>query len=254
MRWLTAVLACLATLASPAFPQADPVFPSDLCASLPGLSAERREQLGALVPALAQAQARDLPAATARALLGRAVDGGWSSLQLFTEDAIREDCAVFIGPEAIEAIRSSFELYLIVPLRGEDTKGKAFQAEAIVFGRGLVTVLYDRGRFRYRHPHFDETFSYEAAIRMAAPGPGRLQVEGVKGPMGLSLDELRIAGTDKVEVRVGPFTVKRPLRRITRLAGGERAQPPALKAPPGPPAAVRRSLEPGVLERWLLRR
>jgi len=216
MRRALPIFAVLVSLGVPAFSADSGVFPKDFCSTLPALSADDQARLWEKMPDLKDAPARRVPSETAAALLARAVDRGMSALELFTQDAVREDCAFVITGDVIDSLGKSFELFLLTPFSGTSVDGKPFRTAVLVFGRGRLFHFYDRGGFRYKHPFFDDTFTYENVIREQTPEAGRLEIAGVRGPMGLSIESLHMLSPEKVEVRAGVFTVSRPLRKIVR--------------------------------------
>ena len=167
-------------------------------------------------PELSGALIRLMPAQTALAILGNAAGKGMSALELFTSDMVREDCAVLIDEEALEEVDAAFDLGLITDLSGKDVNGKPFKTVAFIFGRERLISVHDRGGFSYYHPKFKETFTYQSIVRSHSPRPGLATVQGIKGPMGLSVESFRMAAKGTVEVKLGPMSVKRPLPPITR--------------------------------------
>ena len=210
------IIAVLLSLGRPAFSQDPGVFPKDFCATLPALSADDQQRLWQKMPDLNGAPSRLVPADTATALLARAAARNLSALQLFTEDAVREDCAFVLTGDVIDRLDRSFDMFVLTPFSGTATDGQAFRTTVFVFGRGRLFHFYDRGGFSYKHPYFNDTFMYDNVIREHSPEYGRLDLVGVHGPLGLSIDSVRMSSPETAEVRAGVIQVSRPLRKIAR--------------------------------------
>lgn len=210
---LVPLVVCLKTpvLADPA-----PLFPDHFCATLPALSADEQAKLWDKLPDLKGAPAKLVSADTALALMGRAVDNKLATLEVFTQDAIREDCAYVITGDVVDRLSSAYDLFLLTPFSGTDTQGKPFKTVLFIFGRGHLYQFYDRGGFSYKHPVFKDTFTYDAVIKETTPTFGDLGLAGVRGPFGLSIEKMKFLPPDHVEVHAGPFSVTRELHKIAR--------------------------------------
>jgi len=242
MRTLAATLACVLLLGTPAFSQTLSPLPKDWCTTLPPLDAELKAWVDSNAPELKGAAGREVTFGAALPVLEQAASGRMSALELFTADWVRDDCAFFISMETLRRLEEVFELYLLTPFSGSDTRGRPFHTTALVFGRGNLIQFYDVSNFQYRHPHFREIFAYEAVIREKTPARGLLEISGVRGPFGLPIQSLRIISAQTVEVQAGPFKVRRQLMAISRKTR------PGIPSPPLPAASLP---APEAILRWM---
>ncbi|MBI4386847.1 MAG: hypothetical protein HY551_05645 [Elusimicrobia bacterium] len=191
------------------------VFPPDFCSQLPRLTEDQRGLIDRIAPELKSLPAHLMDSQRLHVALEAAVAQRISSLDVFTEDAVREPCAVLIPRWMLKDLDDRFEMAGLLPLFGEDTSGIPFNAEAVVYGDGRFHLLYDRGSFKYRHPIYRETFKYASLVRVQTPVQSQMNIEGINGPYGLPILAIKKISASQVEVTAGSHRRKRPLYPIS---------------------------------------
>ena len=198
-------------------PQAQ-VFPEPLCANLPEVGPELKTWVATVAPELAQVEVRALPEKTALDVFGRAAAAGWGSVDVLTNSVFREPCTFYFSQEALRAVDAAFVLDLVTAIRGQDTKGQAFEMIALLAGRGKLVVLYDRDGITYRNERLARDFKLASRVEFETPAAGVLEnVQGLCAKV-LLLGCVRVRSLMKVggtiEVHAGTFTSETTLKPI----------------------------------------
>jgi len=194
------------------------VFPEPLCEHLPEVSPEVKTWVTRVAPELAQVRVRELPEQTALDVFRRAAVAGWGSIDVLTDGVFREPCTFHFSREALRALDAAFDLNFPTVIRGQDRSGQDFEMAAILAGRGKLFVFYDRDGIVYRNDRFDRDFKLASRVEFDTPGGGVLEnIHGLCAQAWL-FPCVRVRSMVKngatVEVRVGTFTSKSPLKPL----------------------------------------
>jgi hypothetical protein len=194
------------------------VFPEPLCENLRAVSAEVKTWVAQVAPELAEVRVRELPEKTALDVFGRAAAAGWGSIDVLTHEVFREPCTVHFSREALLAVDAAFDVNLPTVIRGRDKSGQDFEMAAILAGRGKLVVFYERDGIVYRNERLDREFTLASRVEFDTPRPGVLEnIHGLCAKLrlfGCVRIRSMVKGSDTVEVRVGAFTSKTPLKPI----------------------------------------
>ncbi len=214
----------LAVLVLAALPLHAEVFPEALCENLPAVSPEVKTWVAQVAPELAQVRVRELPEKTALDVFARAAAAGWGSIDVLTDGVFREPCTFHFSREALRAVDAAFDVNLLTVIRGKDRKGQDFEMTDILAGRGKLFVFYDRNGIVYRNERLNRDFRLASKVEFDTPRPGVLEnIHGLCAEVwlfGCVRVRSMVKNGETVEVRVGPFTSKTPLKPIQAWAGG----------------------------------
>ncbi len=125
--------------------EARALVPPDLCNTLPPVSSEMRNWITVRhIPMRDNALVVEVPFSLADAIITKAADTDMTTTELFSEDAWRNECYVYISAEVLEVVNRKFDLHLMVPVAGEDVSGRSFRIEAILSGFGEHIIITNR--------------------------------------------------------------------------------------------------------------
>lgn len=214
----------LAVLVLAALPLHAEVFPEPLCEKLPEVSPEVRTWAAQVVPELARVWVRELTEKTALDVFRRAAASGWGSIDVLTDGVFREPCTFHLSREALRAVDAAFDVNLLTVIRGQDRKGQDFEMTDILAGRGKLFVFYDRDGIVYRNERLDRDFKLASRVEFDTPVAGVLEnIHGLCAKVwlfGCVRVRSMVKDGETVEVRVGTFTSKTPMKPIQAWGGG----------------------------------
>jgi len=200
------------------------VFPEPLCENLPEVSPEVKTWVAQVAPELAQVRVRELPEKTVLDVFRRAAAAGWGAIDVLTDRVFREPCTFHFSREALRAVDAAFDVNLPTTIRGQDRKGQDFEMAAILAGRGKLIVFYDRNGIVYRNEKLDRDFKLASRVEFDAPVAGVLEnIHGLCAKIllfGCVRVRSMVKNGETVEVRVGTFTSKTPLRPLQAWGEG----------------------------------
>ncbi len=200
------------------------VFPQPLCENLPEVSPEVKTWVAHVAPELAQVQVREPLEQTALDVFRRAAATGWGSIDVLTDGAFREPCTFHLSRKALRAVDTAFDVSLLTVIRGRDRKGQDFEMTDILAGRGKLFVFYDRDGIVYRNEGLDRDFMLASRVEFDTPRAGVFEnIHGLCAKVllfGCVRVRSMVKEGDTVEVRVGTFTSKTPLKPIQAWGGG----------------------------------
>lgn len=200
------------------------VFPEPLCENLPEVNAQVKSWVAQVAPELAQARVRELIEQTALDVFRRAAMAGWGSIDVLTDAVFREPCTFHLSREALRAVDTTFDVNLLTVIRGRDRKGQDFEMSDILAGRGKLFVFYDRDGIVYQNEREDREFQLASRVEFDTPRAGVLEdIHGLCAKVwliGCVPVRSMVKAGETVEVRVGTFTSKTPLKPIEAWGGG----------------------------------
>ncbi len=194
------------------------VFPEPLCGNLPEVDPAVKIWITRVAPELAQVQVRELVEPTALDVFRRAAAAGWGSIDVLTDGAFREPCTFHLSQEALRAVDAAFDVNLLTAIRGHDRNGQDFEMTDILAGRGKLFAFYDRDGIVYRNEKLNRDFMLASRVEFDTPGAGVLEnIHGLCAKVllfGCVRVRSMVKAGETVEVRVGTFTSKTPLKPI----------------------------------------
>jgi hypothetical protein len=201
------------------------VFPEPLCENLPEVSPKVRTWVAQVAPELARVRVRELPEKTALDVFRRAAASGWGSIDVLTDGVFREPCTFHLSREALRAVDAAFDVNLLTVIRGLDRKGQNFEMTDMLAGHGKLFVFYDHDGIVYRNERLDRDFELSSRVELDTPVAGALvNIHGLCAKVWL-FGCVRVRSIVKdgetVEVQVGTFTSKSPLKPIQAWGVGQ---------------------------------
>jgi hypothetical protein len=126
-------------------------------------------------------------------------------------------------------VDASFDVHLLIPIRGRDKEGRDFEMTAMLAGRGKLVAFYERGGTVYRSEKQNRDFELASRVEFDTPVAGVLgNIHGLCAKV-LLLGCVRVHSMVKhgetVAVRVGTFTSESPLTPIEARGAGSSSPP-----------------------------
>lgn len=131
------------------------------------------------VPGLTPASVREISYDNVAAVITEAARRGNSTLDIFTDEGLRGDAVYFLSQATLERLYREFDLQTTLLQSGKDTDGGAFQMQALVMGRGSLSILYSEGPFDFKNPNDGNKYTVDGRVAQTIDGPGRLSISGM---------------------------------------------------------------------------
>ncbi|MBI2070614.1 MAG: hypothetical protein HYT79_08435 [Elusimicrobia bacterium] len=210
----------------PLLSRADTVFPAGLCGSLSQPTAEElqpfldAETSGEL--ARHQSHVKKMTIDAADGIIREAANRGWTSLDLFTEEAIRGECLYFIPRNVLSAIDRRFNLNATAQINGRDENGDAFAMAGFFVGRSRHFIFYNRDSIVVPQPDApDNPVRLRSVLLQRVVGDGHLNISGMSVKVGgrwLDIQASKKVSAREIELTIGmgraAIKVKRPILPI----------------------------------------
>lgn len=159
------------------------LLPTNLCRQLPQ-APESAFAIARTLPefsGLRKENLRQMPSDKLLYYLNWAAQNKISALEIFSDELFRDpECVTYIDHSSLWKADQAFELYLIAPIAGWDTKKQPFYLTHFFGGMGRQVLVFNRDRTVFVHPIYGNKFELDRYLRQKTPRAGFLALEGIR--------------------------------------------------------------------------